>query len=128
MAITIAIAPDLEAKLKGLTNRKGMNLEELVNDLLQKQLEQITSTEDELLKKINLGISSKKWRTYYQLVEKRKAETLTQIEHQQLIGITNEIELANAERMRYLVELAQLRGVNLKDLMNDLGIKPNHHV
>jgi len=128
MSITIDITPQLATKLKELVVKKGLDLDHFVNELLEKQLQSISSKEDELLLKINLGISEEKWTTYYKLIEKRKAETLTSIEHQQLIGISNEIEIANAERMKHLVELSQLRGVGLQILMNDLGIKPNNHV
>ncbi len=128
MSLTIDITPKLGTKLKELVVKKGLDLDHFVNELLEKQLQSISSKEDELLLKINLGISEEKWTTYYRLIEKRKAETLTSIEHQQLIDISNEIEIANAERIKHLVELAQLREVSLKDLMHDLGIKPNNYV
>lgn len=128
MSITIDIAPQLAIKLKELVVKKGLDLDYFVNDLLEKQLQSISSKEDELLLKINLGIAEEKWTTYYNLIEKRRAETLNTIEHQQLIGISNEIEIANAERMKHLIQLSQLRGIGLQTLMNDLGIKPNSHV
>ncbi len=128
MSITVDIAPKLANKLKELVVQKGLDLDNFVNKLLEEQLDSIATKEDELLLKINLGIAEEKWKLYYQLIEKRKAETLTTVEYQQLIDLSNEIEIANAERMKYLVQLAQMRKVSLKVLMNDLGIKPNSHV
>jgi hypothetical protein len=37
--------------------------------------------------------------------------------------MSNNIEEANAKRLHYLIELAQLRGVSLEQLMDDLGLQ-----
>jgi hypothetical protein len=39
-----------------------------------------------------------------------------------LIKISDQIEQANAERMKYLIELADLKQVSLEALMDSLGI------
>ncbi len=51
-------------------------------------------------------------------------ETLTQEEHQELLAFTAQIEKADAERMKYLAELARIRGVSLDLLMEELEIHP----
>ncbi len=73
MFITINITPQLATKLKELVVKKGLDLDHFVNELLEKQLQSISSKEDELLLKINLGISEQKWKRYYKLIEKRKS-------------------------------------------------------
>lgn len=81
-------------------------------------------SEADLLKKINLGISEVEWATYKRLIGLRREERLTHEEHQELINLGDKIEEANAQRLEYLFALSQLRGVSLKKVMLDLGIKP----
>jgi hypothetical protein len=59
---------------------------------------------------------------YDDLVAKRKAETLTPAEHKELLKLIEEIEKSDAKRVKYLVELARLRGISLEALMDKLGI------
>ena len=110
---------------------KGLNLDSYLV-LLLNQIAQVSHkdtapkqlSEAELLKKINLGISEKEWATYRHLISLRRAERLTEQEHETLINLGDKIEQANAQRLQYLLALSQLRGVTLPKLMKDLGIKP----
>jgi hypothetical protein len=85
-------------------------------------LEKGTSQEIDLLKEINLGVSADTWSEYHQLIGKRQAETLTEAEQQQLIAISDRLEVANVRRMKALIELANLRGQSLALVMQELGI------
>jgi hypothetical protein len=80
------------------------------------------NTEAQLLRKINEGLPAATWKRYRDLVAKRRAETLTVTEHVELISISDQIEEKNAERIGYLVELAQLRNTTLDEVMIQLGI------
>ena len=85
----------------------------------------LPQAEADLLSHINLGMGEDFWKEYSGLKEKRKQETLTPEEHTQLIALSDELELANARRMEYLLALARLRGISLRQLMQDLGIGGN---
>ncbi len=61
-------------------------------------------------------------RRYDQLNTKLHEEQLTSEEHQELLALIDPVELADAERLKHLIELAQLRGVSLDTLMDELGI------
>jgi hypothetical protein len=89
-------------------------------------LEKGTSKESDLLKEINLGVSADTWTEYHILIAKRQAETLTEEEQQQLIEISDRLEVANVRRMKALIELANLRGQSLSTLMQELGISESH--
>jgi hypothetical protein len=89
-------------------------------------LEKGTSKESDLLKEINLGVSADTWAEYHLLIAKRQAETLTEEEQQQLIGISDRLEVANVRRMKALIELANLRGQSLSRVMQELGISESH--
>ena len=60
---------------------------------------------------------------YDRLVKSRKAGTLTDAEYEKLIALTNQVEIAHAERMKYVVALAKLRGVSLEQIILDLGLQ-----
>ncbi len=83
----------------------------------------IDSDETELLLKINQGLPFDTQKRYDGLVAKRKAETLTLDEHQELLGLIEQIEKSDAERVKHLADLARLRGTTLTALMKDLGIR-----
>jgi hypothetical protein len=85
-------------------------------------LEKVTSKESDLLKEINLGVSTDTWTKYHTLIAKRQAEILTGEEQQQLIEISDRLELANVRRMKALIELSHLRGQSLSTVMQELGI------
>jgi len=61
---------------------------------------------------------------YNELNAKRKAETLTPEEHQELLQLIDRIEKSDAQRVKYLAELAQIRGISLTALMKELDIRP----
>ena len=93
----------------------------------QKQTPHLTKKETELLQKINQSIPITLWQPYKKLVAQRKEGALTQSEHEELLRLSDQIERLHAERIGYLVELAQLRNVSLTELMDELGIQPLNH-
>ena len=131
MALTINLPQSIEQELRQDAASKGMSLDSYFLRLL-KQAATISpsknvskaSSETELLKKINLDISDAEWVNYRHLIGLRRAEKLTEEEHQALILLGDKIENAHAKRMEHLWSLAQLRGVSLDKIMQDLGIKP----
>lgn len=77
-----------------------------------------------LLQKIDQGLSPEVQQRYDELTAKRRAETLTPEEHQELLALIDRIEQAGAKRVQALTELAQLRNVSVTTLMAQLGIRP----
>lgn len=93
----------------------------------QRKTPHLSQRETELFKKINDAIPLSFWQPYNQLLAKRDVASLTEAEHEELLRLSDELERLNAERMGYLMELAQLRNVSLTDLMDELGIHPVSH-
>jgi hypothetical protein len=83
--------------------------------------------EAELLLKINRGIPPETRARYDELVAKREAETLTPEEHEELLGLVEQVESLQAERVEHLTRLTRLRGISLGALMDDLGIRRTDH-
>lgn len=83
----------------------------------------LTHRETELLSNINRSVPEDLQRRYDALVRRRLHHKLTRTEHTELLELTKQLEEFDVQRLKWLSELAQLRGVSLPDLMCDLGIK-----
>jgi hypothetical protein len=138
--LQLEISPELEQQLRTEGALKGLEPDRYVLHLLQKQLQpsqektttqanapNLPSAEANLLQQINLGLSAEEWELYDALIAKRQAETLTDEEQLRLIAISDQIEMANAQRMSALIQLAHLRGTSLAIEMQNLGIEAPTH-
>lgn len=118
----------LENLLQGVEQLSLPDLENFVAQVMhiqaQRKAPALTAEESQLLQRINQGLSPDTWQQYEELKKKRRGETLTETEHQTLIDISNQVEEANASRIKSLVQLAALRNVSLDTLMADLQITP----
>ncbi len=131
MTIILNIPSEVEAQLRREAEKAGLDADKYVVKALREQLlhrsQEADScppkTEAELLQKINLGLSQEAWQRYHQLIDKRRAATLTADEQQELIAFSDQIEKANAERIELLVELARQRQTSLEAVMKELGIE-----
>ena len=73
--------------------------------------------------KINETILSKdKIERYQFLIYKHEFNVLSDAEYQELMQLTEEEETIRVQRLTYLVELAQLKGLGLSQLMENLGL------
>jgi len=119
--------PSSDQLLDAAANLDKESFNHFVRQILALQAQRhshtIPAAEAELLKQINLGIALKTWQKYDTLKAKRQAATLTPTEHEELIAIGNKIEIANAQRIFALSQLATLRNAPLEELMEELGIR-----
>jgi hypothetical protein len=123
--ITLTLSPELEQKLRSEAARQGLAPEHYIIHTLQDHLQSDIAaeyTESDLLQQINIGFSAETWARYHALIAKRRAETLTPTEHEQLIQLSDRLEKLNVERIQALTHLANLRQQPLSDLMQSLGI------
>ena len=133
MSLTINLAPSLEQQLREDAARRGLSIDRLISQVLEKSTPRrlpddliLRDREAELLQKINLGITPEEWAKFHALSQKRSSATIGQNELNELIQLTSRIETANVIRLQYLAELADLRQVPLRQLMHDLGISPQN--
>lgn len=117
--------------LHGVEQLSTPDLENFVTNVLAVQARRrapsLSKDEARLLQLINQGVPPEVRSRYQLLDEKLHDGAITAEEHQELLGLINQIELADAERMRYLLELAQLRNTTLDLLIDQLDIrKPNY--
>jgi hypothetical protein len=131
MTLNINLPQAIEQQLIQDATAKGMSLDNYLGQMLKQKVYKArqkkaikTASETDLLKKINLTISETEWDEYRNLNVLRRAETLTTLEYERLIELGEKIEIANVERVKNLITLANLRNVSLEKLMTDLGIRP----
>ena len=127
--LTIELDSLTENRLQERSLQEGRNKEELAAKLLATSLSSMPAPERSealLLEQINQGWNEQEWQRYHALVALRKEERLTEAEYQELCELTTAREMAHANRLRLVFELAGLRNVTLDEAMRQLGIGSNH--
>ena len=132
MSITVQLSADLEKRLRQEAKLAGVNIERIINRLLEERFpssssNDVSQQEADLLLKINSGFSEDFWKEYFLLIDKRENYTILEKELKRLTKYSIKVELASAERLKYLMELANLRKMDLVSLMKELQITPRTH-
>jgi hypothetical protein len=125
--ISSSLKLQFEEVLDGVAKLDTPDLEkflaEVAHLLVQRKAKTIPEREALLLLKINQRLlEPETLEKYSNLYQKLQEETITEKEHENLLKLIQKREEKAVERMSYLVELAQLRKVSLKDLMKQLGM------
>ncbi len=127
VAIDSKIQIDLQSVLDGISTLDVKDLESFAskinNMVAQKKAPSLSERESFLLQEINKGLPIEVQKRYRELITKLEQQTLTKSEHQELTKLVPIIEAKDVERLKYLVELAQIREITIDELMNQLGIK-----
>lgn len=97
---------------------------QVINLRAQRLVHRLSQAEAQFIMKINQGLPGEVQKRYDELVDKRRDESLSSEEYNELLRLTNQIENLEAQRMQYLSELARYRKVSLTELMENLGIQP----
>ncbi|HEX9929731.1 MAG TPA: hypothetical protein VGB02_14455 [Pyrinomonadaceae bacterium] len=78
-----------------------------------------------LIKKVNEAVLSDAERVRFnELIEKRRSENISESEFDELIALTEKGEELNVKRLKYLVEIANIRNKSLPEVMKELEIFP----
>lgn len=128
---TVQISRQIELNvdeiLSSVAQLNVADLEQFVSQvstiLARRRAPSLSERETILLQKINNGTPGPVRQQYHLLDAKRRNETLTEAEHNQLLLLIEQIERSDAERLASLIELAQLRGITVDALMHQLGIR-----
>lgn len=130
--ITIKSEIDAKTLLAGVANLKLKELEEFMRELsgivIRKKSKSKKYQEAALLNKHNQTILEKNKRNRYaELYEKLEADSITEEERKEFLGLTKEEEALRNERVKLLIQLSQLKGVPFNQLLKNLGLKPVGH-
>jgi hypothetical protein len=118
---------EIDELLQGVARLGSRDLEQFADRVqalrAHRRAPSLPKREAELLQLINHGLPAEVRQRYDALNDKLHAETITDEEHQELLGLIEQVKQADAERLRNLVELAQLRQLSLDELMEQLGLR-----
>ena len=118
---------DAQSLLASVSQTPINELENFVRELnaliIRKKTDDKEYRDRALLSKINRAVLTKnKAERYVMLHLKLEAETITDLEYQEFMDLVAQDENLRNERVKYLIELAQLRNISLPDLMQHLGL------
>jgi hypothetical protein len=124
---------DSQSLLRNIDRMPITEIEHFLKDinalLRRKKTQDKALRERQLLHKINLSVlDDKKVNRYHVLVEKLELGTMTDAEHIEFDILANQEEKLRNQRVKYMIELAQLRAVSLSQVMESLGLIPIAHV
>ena len=129
-AVSIAIATPKPNPASLLREMRKLSADDLDDIFLKLHLlraarrkQTLPEREAALLATINRTLPTASRAAYRRLLAKRRAEKLTAAEHRELLRLSNESEMLNAERAKSLVGLAALRRTTVPELMAALGLK-----
>jgi len=122
---------DFDEVLNGVAQLRLNELEQFADRVItlraQRRAPSLPRVEAELLQQINNGPPPELWQRYEELNVQLHEETITLAEHTEFLELIDIIELADAARMRHLLELARLRAVSVETLMEQLGLRRHSH-
>jgi hypothetical protein len=87
------------------------------------KINHLPERETDLLQKIHHNIPLDVRLRHRLLSKKLDEEAITNEEYSELKSVVTRIEKANVERLQALIELAQLRGISLDDLVEQLDLE-----
>jgi hypothetical protein len=88
------------------------------------QVPRLSARESTLLRQINEGVPSQLQKRSAALRRKQLQTRLTRAEQRELEMLIQQMEQLDVERLQRLAELARIRNVSLRDLMQQLGLEP----
>lgn len=129
MSLTIQLPLTIEQNLREIAKKQGLSLESYVMQILahnsrkkESKKKEKDLTETELLTHTQLNVLPSDLEEFYRLSSLFNAKTISDIDYEKLLQLNDLIEIAHAERMKYILVLANLRNVSLETMMHDLGI------
>lgn len=123
---TISINLSTIDLLKGVEQLEKNDLEEFVKNVLliraKRLADNLNQEETTLLEQINLGLSQEEQGQLQDFAHKSENGILTLDENVIYLELTEKLEMLNAKRLIALGKLAQLRGVSIETIMEQLGL------
>ena len=115
MTLTITLQPDMEARFRDEAVHAGMTPDQLASQRL---------LEVEFLWRIHVAAPETETRELHRLLHRQKAGSLNHDETKRLQVLLDEREERGAQRLQDLTQLSRLRAIPVRQLMEQLGIRP----
>lgn len=118
MSLTITLEPDVEDWVRREAIRLGLDEQ----GIIQRALRQQSRREQELLTRVQNSFPKDQEAQLRRLAERQ--DDLTEAEQTELLVLSHQREKQNAARLALLIELAELRGQSLDQVMTELKLTP----
>lgn len=130
ISITKQVDFGIDDILTGVATLETVELERFMQKIGQlvarRKTPSASERETTLLMAINQAVPQKLQDRYTLMVKKLEDETMTPAENKEFLKLVEKMEAKHGERLQYLLELSQIRGVSLSTLMTQLRINlPN---
>ena len=118
---------NIQSLIGGFSEMPLQDLESFIRELnalvIRKRVVDKEKRDKFLLLKINQSILPEQIMEHYIfLQEKMEVESLSDTEYKELMTLVTKEEKIRNKRFQYLLELSQLRGISLTELMHNLGL------
>ncbi|MBV9851467.1 MAG: hypothetical protein JO250_17500 [Armatimonadetes bacterium] len=126
MTLIIDLPPEVESRVREAAQAEGVDVTTYVYEAVAPRLRRAppeAMSEEGLLAKVREDFPQSFWRRFSALAAKRDARTLTPDEWRELASAADATEAHDAERLYYLAELSRRRGLPVRPLMKDLGLR-----
>ena len=131
MSVSITLPDDLEQFLQKQARLMGVPVETLLTRTIVERwqdvhrIPRLANRETELLARLQTLFPFEQTREYQELCRRSDAKSLTESERERLLVLVEQRGEQNAERLAIAAELANLRGLSLREMMAELGIRPD---
>jgi hypothetical protein len=126
--ITKQVDLGLDDILNGISELETKDLEKFMQKvghlIARRKVAYLPERESQLLMKINKAIPMPLQKRYEDLLTKNREETITPMEHEELLKVIDKVEVKHAERLENLIELSRIRNISLDLLMKQLHLNP----
>jgi hypothetical protein len=124
--ITKQVDLGLDDILTGISELDTKDLEKFMQKIghliARRKVAHLPERESQLLMKINKAIPAVLQNRYNYLLSKNREETITPLEHEELLKVIEKVETKNAERLENLIELSRIRNMSMDTLMRQLHL------
>ena len=121
------ISIEVSDLLGGVSQLDTPEIERLLSELqlvlARRKANSLSKTETKLLRRISEGVPEEVQVRYDSLQQKSLEQELRHDERAELVRLIDVVESADANRLKHLIELSQLRQLPLNKLMHQLGIQ-----
>lgn len=134
MSITLVLPPQTEHELRERASRAGQKLDQYIAELLAyslaktaplKKNDVFSDEESALFRAINQGFDEAFWQRLSYLKKQLEEGEITADERNELLSFNEQLEIMNVERMKAVSKLAELKGEDIDEVMQQLGLKPH---
>ncbi len=99
----------------------------LVPPVSERKASRLSKEESELLLRINRGLSPAQRDRLQELTDRMEDASITDVEHHELLRLTQRMERKWSEQLKAVIELARLRKISVDAVLEQLGKKPGRY-